>query len=186
MHHFNQTWRIQRNLWILLISIGLFNTAFGQTDIQKKWLVVEQKQLLDRVQSLGGWDVLQKDCVSLAEKHNGESDIWYVLQTHHPLTNGLPASILALQPVRVEYYPGKVDSTENWFNDTNYRIVRITVFNKFYTGPGGSDYPPRGIDILCETQTNEYSPHRLLATMPLKYWHYMQLTTNVYEFYGFY
>lgn len=186
MHNFNQTLRIQRNLFILLICIGLFNTTFSQTDIQKKWLAVEQKQLLKRVQSLGGWDVLRKDCASLAEKYNGEPHNWYI-QPSFNTTNDLPASILALQPVRVEYYPGKVDSTENWFNDTDYRIIRITVFNRFYTGPGGSNYPPLGIDIICPPPSGAYNPKRVYNPVGSKmaYWHYVGLTTNVYEFYGF-
>ena len=150
---------------------------------QHKWLKIEQQQMLERVQAVGGWDALQKDCISFAKQCGNESSNWF-----DRYTNGLPATIVALKPRRVEFYPANFEKEKNevWFNDSDSPVVRITIFSEFYTGAGGSDKPPMGLDILCGTSTNKYNPHRLQATTPLKYWSYKKIADEVYEFYGFY
>ena len=182
----NQRSAIWLTLLILSVLFGFKNTSQGQTSIQKKWLKIEQKQLLEKVQAIGGWDVLRNDAVLLADQSKGNTSRDWLIENN---TNGLPASILVLEPVTVAYYPGKMDkySTDNWWNDTDYRVVRILIFNRFYTGPGGSDHPPLGLDIICPPPSGAYNPHRLQSKAPsVKYWNYLNLSTNVYEFYGFY
>jgi hypothetical protein len=170
--------------WIVLGIIAFlifYNNSLYFT--QHKWLKIERQQMLERVQAVGGWDALRKDCISLATRCGNESGNWSDRDT-----NGLPAAIIALKPRRVEFYPANFDKgkSEIWFNDSDVPIVRITIFSEFYTGPGGSDKPPMGFDILCETSTGQYNPQRLQAATPLKYWSYKKITDEIYEFYGFF
>ncbi len=172
--------------WVVFGSIGFAIACLAGTAIQEKWLQIERQQILERVQTLGGWDVLQRDCKTLAERCGNEPGDWRANHNTNGLV-GLPASIIALQPRRVEFYPPNIDKTTgvNWFNNSDFPVVRITVFSEFYTGPGGSDKPPLGLDVLCGSSTNAYNPHRQF-TSPSKYWNYQKLTNDVYEFYGFY
>jgi|SRR5208283_4552125 len=183
MNSFNQLRKIQIHFGIIFAAIGLVVVGCDSKYFrQQKWLKIERQQMLERVQAVGGWDVLRKDCILLAKQCGNEPGNWY-----DDNTNGLPASIIALKPRRVEFYPPNFDKTtgDNWFNDSDFPVVRITIFNEFYTGPGGSDKPPLGLDILCGNSSGAYNPHRRQSTTPSKFWNYQKMTNDVYGFYGF-
>jgi len=200
MNNYHQI-RFKLFFWIVFGSIGLAVVGYGLKSKQKthdkwlqikskqktqdKWLQIERQKMLERVQALGGWDVLRKDCVSLAEKSGSKSGYRIVSFIE---TNDLPAAIIALYPIAVGFFPPNFDgkTSGSWFNDSDFPVVRIIVFNDYHTGFGGTDKPPLGLDILCGKSTNAYNPHRLQSETPLlKYWSYQKITNDVYEFYGF-
>jgi hypothetical protein len=184
MNSSSQLYKIQFRLIFCIVfgTIGFAIVCLAGTTIQEKWLETERQQILERVQSAGGWDVLRKDCKTLAEQYGNKSGDWRAYHNTNGLAD-LPAAIIALQPRRVEFYPPKTGG--NWFNDSDFPVVRITVFSEFYTGPGGSDKPPLGLDILCGNSSRTYDPSRVF-TSPSKFWTYQKMTNDVYEFYGFY
>jgi hypothetical protein len=125
-----------------------------------------------KVQSAGGWEALKKDCLAFSEQHKDESGSSW----HRNDTNGLPASIVALQPQRVEFYLPDVGKN---FNDSGMPIVRITVFGANATGGRGT--PWIGMDVLCGNPTKDYLPKRNRSSD--RDWRYRKVTEGVYEFY---
>lgn len=135
---------------------------------------VQRKEVLARVQSVGGWDALRKDCVLLAKQCQGEVSQW---DDRH--TNGLPAAIIALKPRRVEFYPPK---QRPHFNNSDFPIVRITIFGAHSTG--GRGIPWLGLDVVCAARSGtNYQTHRQRSETPLRYWRYRKVVDDVYEFF---
>ncbi len=125
-----------------------------------------------KVQSAGGWEALKKDCLAFAEQHKDESGSSW----HRNDTNGLPASIAALQPQRVEFYLPDVGKN---FNDSGFPIVRITVFGANASGARGT--PWMGFDVICGECPKDYLPKRNRSSD--RDWRYRKVTEGVYEFY---
>lgn len=99
---------------------------------------IERRQqratLMERVQAAGGWDAIRRDCVALAEQN---TEGFY---SHFRATNGLPAAIIALKPMLVEYAPPN-------------GCVRIRIFGMHSTG--GHSTPYLGLEV--DTSTNSVS-----------------------------
>lgn len=94
----------------------------------------QRAKVMERVQAAGGWDTIRRDCVGLAEQNtNG-------FYSHFLDTNGLPAAIVALKPMTVEYQP-------------EYGCVRIRIFGMHSTG--GHSTPYFGLKV--DTSTNSLS-----------------------------
>lgn len=148
-----------------------------------RWLErrTQRQQVLERVQSAGGWAALKRDCDALA---NAYRDDPYGFKWFSHDTNLLPPAIAALKPRCVEFYPRKVvqqfgPEGSKWFG-TNL-VVRISIFGLHRTG--GHDQPWLGLDVLCEAGTFTYRPDRLRSTTPLRYWNYRKVVDDIYEFY---
>ena len=59
----------------------------------------QRAEVLERVQTAGGWDAIRQGCIALARQNtNG-----FVSDYRH--TNGWPAAIAALNPIFIEYEP---------------------------------------------------------------------------------
>jgi hypothetical protein len=96
----------------------------------------QRKKVVERVQFAGGWDAIRRGCVSLAEQNtNG-------FYSHWQDTNGLPAAIVALKPLMVEYQP-------------QYGCVRVTIFGIQSTG--GHSTPYFGLEVDTSTNSVGYN-----------------------------
>jgi|ERR1035441_948078 hypothetical protein len=141
----------------------------------------QRHEVLERVQSGGGWAALKRDCDSLAAAYRDDP---YGFRWFRDDTNSLPRAIAALRPKEVEFYPRKVvrqfGGEGARFLGTNV-IVRISIFGAHSTG--GHDQPALGLDVLCEAGVSKYKPERLRSTTPLRYWRYRKVAADIYEFY---
>ena len=171
-----------RALHLIWAGFGLF-TAFGLLDLVHSmawpytWLErrAQRERVAERVQSAGGWDSLRRNCLTLAERYKSDPMVW----NRYPVfSNTLPAAVAALNPKRVEYYPPRFGSD---FNDSDFPIIRITVFGAHSTG--GRDIPWFGLDVVCQRSSVDYQPHRKRSDRPLRYWRYRKVADDVYEYF---
>jgi len=134
---------ISRLCWIVLVlfsSYTLMTIFLWQSDLHKQRIRqlerrTQQQKVVERVQLAGGWDAIRRDCFSLAEQHtNGFYSHWHE-------TNGLPAAIIALKPLTVEYEPDR-------------GCVLIRVFGIHSTG--GHSTPYFGLEIDMSTNSVGY------------------------------
>jgi hypothetical protein len=96
----------------------------------------QRAKVMERVQAAGGWDAIRRDCVTLAEQNtNG-------FYSHFRDTNGLPAALVALKPMMVEYAPPT-------------GCVRIRMFGMHSTG--GHSTPYFGLEVDTSTNTASYN-----------------------------
>lgn len=162
-------------LWVLAIpATGL---VFGNY-VYDAWppLWWERHALRNEMQAMvrsaGGWEALQKDCRVFAEQHQQESgSSWYGNDT-----NGFPATLVVLQPKRVEFYSPAIGTN---FNDSGFPIVRITVFGANVSGARGT--PWMGFDVICGECPKDYLPKRNRSSD--RDWTYRKVAEGVFEFY---
>jgi hypothetical protein len=141
----------------------------------------QRQEVLQRIQSAGGWAALKQDCEELADRYKDDR---YGFRWLRGDTNSLPPAIAALRPKGVEFYPPSVfkqfGSESVRFFGSN-AVVRISIFGAHATG--GHDQPWLGLDVLCEHGLASYHPDRLRSTTPLKYWRYRKIAEDIYEYY---
>lgn len=95
----------------------------------------QRAKVMERVQAAGGWDAIRRDCVRFAEQNtNGFHSLGF------RDTNGLPAALVALKPMEVEYQP-------------QFGCVCIRIFGMHSTG--GHSRPYFGLEV--DTSTNSVS-----------------------------
>jgi len=94
----------------------------------------QRAKLMERVQAAGGWNSIRRGCISLDEENTGG------FYSHFRHTNGLPAAIVALKPMSVQYQPG-------------CGCVRIKIFGMHSTG--GHSTPYFGLEV--DTSSNNLS-----------------------------
>jgi hypothetical protein len=186
-------WAINIICWVtlLLIAAYLFCRFFPEAFSHSRWPSVEvernteRQQILERIESAGGWAALKRDCEALASEHQ---DYDYSWEDEPNKVSGLPPAIAALNPMRVDYYCPKeiaeLKKSGNGFRDgiigTNV-VVRIYIYGAHSTG--GHDLPALGLDVLCEPGVVSYSPVLLRSETPLVYWTYRKVAEDIYEFY---
>jgi hypothetical protein len=96
----------------------------------------QHAKVMERVQAAGGWDAIRRGCASLAEQNtNG----FYAMFGQ---TNGLPAAIVALKPLIVEYQP-------------QFGCVRMRIFGMHSTG--GHSTPYFGLEVDTSTNSGSYN-----------------------------
>jgi hypothetical protein len=133
--------RLWQILLVLFSSYLLMTIFLWQLDLHKQRALqferrAQQQKVIERVQLAGGWDAIKRDCVSLAEQNtNGFYSHWHD-------TNGLPAAIVALNPMMVEYEP-------------EYGCVRIRIFGIHSTG--GHSTPYFGLEVDTSTNSIGYN-----------------------------
>jgi len=112
----------------------------------------QRRLLSERIESVGGWDALRRDCALLVEQHKDAGVQWF----RHGDTNTLPAAIAALKPWEIRYYPpGSLRGSQQ---DTAIPVVRIRLFGMPSTGGNASPY--LGLEVVCSTNTSAYEPRR--------------------------
>lgn len=141
----------------------------------------QRRQVLERVESAGGWTALKRDCNMLA---NAYKDDPYGFRWFRFNTDPLPPAIAALRPREVEFYSPKFlehfGSEGIKWHGSNV-VVRISVFGAHATG--GHSQPSLGLDVVCEPGVPNYSPARLRSEVPFRYWRYRKVADDVYEFF---
>jgi len=117
----------------VLLFLGVLNpSSWPPPSVERR---EQQQKLSERVQSAGGWDVIRRDCMALAEQHtNG-------FYSHGSDTN-LPPAILALKPRTVEYSP-------------HYGRVSMRIFGAHSTG--GHSTPYFGLEVVT-SKSDGYKP----------------------------
>jgi hypothetical protein len=162
-----------------LVFVGALNqSAWPPAFLERR---TQRHQVLERVESAGGWAALTRDCDNLANTFRDDTKgfIW----SRHD-TNSLPPAISALKPSAVQFYPRKVmqqsrGAGQEW-SGSNV-VVRISIFGAHSTG--GHHQPAVGLDVVCEPGITNYCPQRLRSSTPLRYWRYRRIVDHVYEFY---
>ncbi len=156
--------------WGLLGLVAIFFLAAPLSGWPPNWLErrTQRQQVLERVQSAGGWGALRRDCDALARTYKDDP---YGFTWFDNDTNTLPPAIAALHPKQVQSVK---------FEGSNV-VVRISIFGAHATG--GHDQPWLGLDVLCESGVASYSPARVRSTTPFRYWRYQKVTDDIYEFY---
>jgi len=137
----------------------------------------QRRLVLERIQSIGGWDALKRDCALLVEQHKNENFYW----SRSSSTNALPAAIAALKPMEVRFYPPGVFGGSN--QDTLVPVVRIRIFGLHATG--GNSTPYLGLEVVCSTNTGAYEPKRGNSggASGNRYSTFRRVAENVFEIY---
>jgi hypothetical protein len=142
----------------------------------------QRQQVLKRIQPVGGWAALKRDCDALVSKYKDDD---FGFRWGRDDTNSMPPTIAALTPRMVEFLsPKAMQKFGGEFIGKSYGtnlVVRIYIFGGHATG--GHDQPTLGLDVLCESGVTNYNPVRLLAWAPLEHWKYRKIVDDVYEFY---
>jgi hypothetical protein len=111
-------------------------------EIRPPWPVQREQQrkiIRERVESIGGWDTLRKDCVALLQDGKNEF-VW------PSGTNEFAPVFAKLKPREVRAYPD--------INGT--MIMRMKFFGMHSTGSRGTPY--YGLWIICSSNADNYVP----------------------------
>ena len=167
----------------LILFLSIFNPAMSSMWPLNWFERMSQRQvLMERVRSAGGWDNVRHDCVSLVELHTNGFQLWwantngqhffYLVELNNndllPIrieTNSLPASIVALDPRKVEYGPKR-------------GCVQFRFFGSHSTG--GITEPYLGLEV--DTSTNSLN-YKHGAGTEYGDWTYKRVAEGVYEIY---
>lgn len=106
----------------------------------------QRKQVLERIQSAGGWPALQRDCDGLSEQHKDAFYFWTPRST-----NALPPAIGALKPKGV-----RAGWIEQPGGPTELRLVHIKVFGNRSTD--GHQSPYFGLEVASGPGAETYRP----------------------------
>jgi len=145
----------------VLIFMGVIDPAmWPPRSVERRQ---QRAKVMERVQTAGGWDAIRRDCVTLAEQNtNG-------FFSHFRDTNGLPAAIVALKPMMVEYVPPN-------------GCVRIRIFGMHSTG--GHSTPYFGLEVACGTNAESYHPQPAHGGVSGNHYDsYEQVADRIYEIY---
>jgi hypothetical protein len=176
---------------LLLIAASFvcrfFPAAFSPSS-RHRWPSVEaertteRQQILERIESAGGWAALKRDCEVLASEHQDYDYNWPDGQIS---VNGLPPAIAALNPMAVRYYcPKEIAETRklqigpggsDFANEIGTNVVvRIYMFGAHSSG--GHDLPGLGLEVLCEPGVTNYMHFPTNRT-------YRKVAEDIYEVY---
>lgn len=171
-------WLLNTGLFIAFVLFCLmFLPLFAYYYFPPTWWDrrVQRQQVFERLQPVGGWDALKKDCISLTEQYKDEPFVWFGWDT-----SALPDAIAALKPQRVEYYSPKV--LRDFSGERQLPIVQIAIFGAHSTG--GRDIPTLQLEVMCGQAGEVYQPPtRPRFTTPLTYWRCRKVTDDIYELY---
>lgn len=133
-------------------------------------LHTQRRQVLERIQSAGGWEKLRQDCIALTKTN--ESVEWYrgtgswtpVSKSVASMTNDqvlfgrnetngwkLPPAIATLKPQFVTYDFKKYSGV----NSMEFNIVRIHIFGMHSTG--GHSIPNYKLEVITDASSEAYA-----------------------------
>jgi hypothetical protein len=136
----------------------------------------QRAEVLKRINVVGGWAALQRDCDAFAEQHRDSAFVW----SHGGDTNALPPTIAALRPWSVSFYSSAFlgDSRD----EPQIPFVRIKVFGAHSTG--GRSQPYFGLEVVCATNAESYRPEPSQGGAPgNRYNSYSRVSERIYEIY---
>jgi hypothetical protein len=134
----------------------------------------QRQKVLERVQSVGGWAAIQRDCDTLVE-HYRESGFFWPSST----TNGLPSALAALKPLEGRFYPPKL--LRDTQDARQVAVVRITIFSLPSTG--GHAIPYYGLDVVSGGGAETYRPRPSGGALGNAHRSYNSVTDRIYEIY---
>ena len=108
----------------------------------------QRQQVCDRLQSVGGWEALQKECDTLVRQHGLDGFYW-----HRGDTNALPGTLASLKPWSVEFDPLAMLRA---FKAAEVEVVRIKVFGLHRSG--AHCIPYYGLEVVPTTGQKAYRP----------------------------
>lgn len=151
-----------------LLFLGVLNpAAWPPPSVERR----EQRQkVLERVQSVGGWDAVRGGCEALVTNYPDgltwfppHSNAWvYPNPQTEPhkyyVTNldygPLPAAVAALKPKEIRFYPPRL--LRDFKDEPQVAVVRIKIFGIHSTG--GHSTPYFGLEVPCGTGAERYEP----------------------------
>jgi len=140
---------------------------------------VQRARVNSRIAQAGGWEALRRDCVSLMEQFGDSYHVWNGRDT-----NGLPATVAALKPMSVQYYPTKFlrELKEGRFTDPpNVQLVRIRLFGMHSTGVHSTPY--FGLEIVGGPGSKDYAPSPHDAVSGNRHMSFSKVAEGIYEIY---
>ncbi|MGN6556013.1 MAG: hypothetical protein ACTHLW_20080 [Verrucomicrobiota bacterium] len=112
----------------------------------------QRRLILERIESVGGWNALKRECMTLVGQHTNEPFEWF----RYGDTNALPPTLAALKPMEIRFYPPGIFRGSQ--QDTSVPVVHIRIFGMPSTGGNASPY--LGLEVVCSTNTGAYEPRR--------------------------
>ena len=134
----------------------------------------QRQKVLERVQSVGGWAAIQRDCDTLVEQYRESGFFW-----PSSATNGLPSALAALKPLEVRFYPPKF--LRDIHDAPQVAVVRITIFSLPSTG--GHAIPYYGLDVVSGAGAETYRPRPSGGAPGNAHRSYNPVTDRIYEIY---
>src|SRR5262249_31764122 len=142
--------RILHCLWACfsLFAAFVFFVLFNPSAWPPKWWErrAQRAGALQRIQTVGGWQALRRDCISFAQTN--ESIAW--IRWHTNDAPALPPAIAALDPQEVYYDSPKLFGPHS--NEPRVPVIRIKIFGLHATG--GHSTPYYGLEVVA-TLSNE-------------------------------
>ena len=139
---------------------------------------IQRSIIAERIETVGGWTALQRDCDKLVAKYKGSYLHWSRWDT-----NELPPAVGALKPMSVEFFPqpvpqvqdsgpklGSSSSSEKMLPflpnipmeakpvPPTSEVVRIRVFGVHSTG--GHSTPFFGLEVHCGPGSDTHEPQQ--------------------------
>lgn len=139
----------------------------------------QRREVMERIQAAGGWEVLRRDCVALAELQRTTNFVWPRYDT-----NALRA-IAKLRPVIFEFEHKGSDSPAEHPDPTpagppDVQLVRFHLFLGAHP-VGGHATPYFGLEVVTDSQSAGYLPtlHRVVSGSRAK--SYRKVADGIYE-----
>jgi hypothetical protein len=171
-------------VWFLAIPACflLYGVSFSAYLHRSPWFYwserrEQRQQVLERVQSAGGWAALRRDCVSLARQHPDDPFVWRPSED----LKSLPPTIAALKPKEVTYYSPKL--MQDFKSERHLPIVRIMILGQHPTG--GHTVPEYGLEVMSGDTGEVYQPppNPYITAPAVVYWHSRNVADDIYEIY---
>jgi hypothetical protein len=170
--------RVSMLVWIAAALLGaylLFPTFVGLLVAWPPAFMerrTERRLVEERIQPVGGWKALARDCHVLAQQY--KADGYFFWARGH--TNALPPSIAALKPMWVRFSRAASKDLPG------VTIVQIKVFGLHSTG--GHSSPYLGLEVASGRGAERYKPKPSGPAVPgERYTTYREVSTNFYEIY---
>jgi hypothetical protein len=173
------------SFWFILVLTALIVVPYAFPELLTAWPPpsierrAQRQKVLERIQSVGGWEPLRREALSLMEQHGDDYYGWYRTDT-----NALPAAIATLKPMQVEYLPSRFlsDFRNGKFTaPPNVRVVRIRIFGMHSTG--GHSTPYFGLEIVAGPGSKDYVPMPHEVVSGNRHVHYGKVAEDIYEIY---
>jgi len=159
----------------------------------------ERQIVIERLQPVGGWAALQRDCDTLALQYRDGDFIWFPridTNTISPdlagisYTNALPPAISALKPRNVTFNSPAARQRDAAMRhdfrtlngEAQFAVFRFWIFGKPNTD--GHVMPYLGLEVVSGTNADGYTPHPSMGgAKGNRYDTYRKITNGIYEIY---
>jgi hypothetical protein len=161
----------------------------------------QRQKVMERVQAVGGWDALKRDCLSLTESN--EAICWYRGNNSF----ALPPALAALRPQSVDFVSPKLREPKPHkaqarpvrafrseigrfvlpelptfsSNTAEVAVLRIQIFGSHSTG--GHSTPYSGLEIISGPGGEDYRPRASRGATGNRHTSYRKVEEGIYEVY---